>query len=158
MTLENLTDTAYWMAYMRALESDRPDALFKDPYSRQLAGHRGAAVSQRLGSIELIATSIAVRTAVLDRLILDMVYRLNIGSVLNIGSGLDTRPWRLSLPPQLTWIDVDQPAVLDHKIQTLSESTHHLPIPMHRCRHPTLRTTPGHTAGACRDSRCNGGD
>lgn len=123
MALEHLSDTAYWMAYMRSLESDRPDALFKDPYSRQLAGHLGQTVSERLGSLDLIATGIAVRTAVMDWLILDGVQRLNISVVLNIGSGLDTRPWRLSFPPRLTWIDVDLPPVLDHKAQTLSAET-----------------------------------
>jgi methyltransferase (TIGR00027 family) len=120
MTPGHLSETSYWMAYMRALEADRPDALFEDPYSRQLAGHIGEAVARNLGSIQLIANSIAVRTSVMDRLILDTVARLNVDLILNIGSGLDTRPWRLDLPERLTWMDVDLPAVLDHKSQTLA--------------------------------------
>ena len=120
MTPANLSETSYWMAYMRALEAERPDALFKDPYSRQLAGHIGEAVSRNLGSIQLIANSIAVRTSVMDWLILDTVARMNVDLILNIGSGLDTRPWRLGLPARLTWMDVDLPAVLDHKSQTLA--------------------------------------
>ena len=39
--LENISDTARWVAMYRALESDRPDAHFRDPYARLLAGEQG---------------------------------------------------------------------------------------------------------------------
>jgi hypothetical protein len=55
----------------------RSDALFRDPHSRQLAGAFGAAVAENIGSVEMIANSIAVRTAVLDRLIPSGPYRNN---------------------------------------------------------------------------------
>jgi O-methyltransferase involved in polyketide biosynthesis len=29
--IEHVTDTAFWIASLRALESERPDALFHDP-------------------------------------------------------------------------------------------------------------------------------
>jgi O-methyltransferase involved in polyketide biosynthesis len=60
------------MAYIRALEAERPDALFRDAYARLLAGHLGEAIAHNLGSVEAIASSVAVRTAVLDQLILNM--------------------------------------------------------------------------------------
>jgi O-methyltransferase involved in polyketide biosynthesis len=41
MPIENVSDTARWVAMYRALESDRPDAHFHDPYARLLAGERG---------------------------------------------------------------------------------------------------------------------
>src|ERR1700674_698936 len=115
MNIKHISDTARWMAYIRAVESERSDALFRDPYARQLAGTFGEAVARDLGSVEMIAASIAVRTAVLDRLIVDMVARLEVDLILNIGSGLDTRPWRLNLPAELQWLDADLPALLDHK-------------------------------------------
>jgi hypothetical protein len=31
--LEDVSDTARWVAYYRALESERPDALFRDPWT-----------------------------------------------------------------------------------------------------------------------------
>jgi methyltransferase (TIGR00027 family) len=116
MQIENISDTARWMAYVRAIESDRPDALFHDPYARQLAGASGEAIAKEIGDVEMITNGIAVRTAVLDQLILQMVYRDEVDLVLNIGSGLDTRPWRLGLPAGLRWLDVDLPAILDHKV------------------------------------------
>jgi methyltransferase (TIGR00027 family) len=116
MQIENISDTARWMAYVRALESDRPDALFHDPYSRQLAGALGEAIAKDIGDVAMITNGIAVRTAVLDQLILQVVHRDKVDLVLNIGSGLDTRPWRLALPAGLRWMDVDLPAILGHKV------------------------------------------
>jgi methyltransferase (TIGR00027 family) len=119
MQVEMISDTARWIAYMRAVESERPDALFRDIYSRRLAGAAGEAIAHDLGSIEMISSSIAVRTAVLDRLILEMVTRDEVDLVLNIGTGFDTRPWRLGLPAKLQWLDVDLPRILDHKAEVL---------------------------------------
>jgi methyltransferase (TIGR00027 family) len=119
MYVETISDTARWIAYMRALESERPDALFRDIYSRKLAGAAGETIAQHLGSLEMISNSIAVRTAVLDRLILEMVNREEVDLVLNIGSGFDTRPWRLELPAKLHWLDVDLPPILDRKADVL---------------------------------------
>jgi methyltransferase (TIGR00027 family) len=121
MSLEHISDTAYWMAYLRSIESERPDALFRDPYARQLAGTFGAAVAQRIGSTDMIADSIAIRTALLDRLILEKVVKQKIDLVLNIGSGLDTRPWRLPLPERLQWLDIDFPAPLARKAEVLAD-------------------------------------
>jgi methyltransferase (TIGR00027 family) len=131
MNIKHISDTARWMAYIRAVESERPDALFRDPYARQLAGTFGEAVARDIGSVEMIANSIAVRTAVLDRLIVDMVARLEVDLILNIGSGLDTRPWRLNLPPDLQWLDVDLPALLDHKAAVL-------PMHLAKCRYQAV--------------------
>ena len=41
MVISNVSDTARWVALYRAMETDRPDALFKDPYARRLAGAEG---------------------------------------------------------------------------------------------------------------------
>jgi O-methyltransferase involved in polyketide biosynthesis len=35
--------------------------------------------------------------------------------VVNLAAGLDARPYRLALPPSLTWIEVDLPELLDFK-------------------------------------------
>ena len=33
----------------------------------------------------------------------------------NLAAGLDTRPYRMDLPPSLRWIEVDLPDILDYK-------------------------------------------
>jgi len=44
--ISSVSDTARWVALYRAMESDRPDALFRDPYARRLAGAAGAAAER----------------------------------------------------------------------------------------------------------------
>ena len=39
--INNVSDTALWIAAFRALESERPDAAFKDTLARKLAGEKG---------------------------------------------------------------------------------------------------------------------
>lgn len=115
MSIHHISDTSRWMAYVRALESQRPDALFRDAFASRLAGEAGEAIARGIGDVEFIAQSIAVRTAVMDELILETVNRNEVDLVLNLAAGLDTRPWRLALPPGLQWLDVDLPEVLEFK-------------------------------------------
>jgi O-methyltransferase involved in polyketide biosynthesis len=44
---------------------------------------------------------------------------------VNLAAGLDTRPYRLPLPPDLKWIEVDQPGLLAEKTALLAE---HRPV------------------------------
>jgi O-methyltransferase involved in polyketide biosynthesis len=41
MTIENISDTARWVAVYRTMETERPDAIFRDPFADRLAGQRG---------------------------------------------------------------------------------------------------------------------
>lgn len=34
--IRNVSDTARWVAVFRAMESERPDAVFRDPLARRL--------------------------------------------------------------------------------------------------------------------------
>ena len=48
MAIRNVSDTAKWVAEYRAMETDRPDAIFRDPYARRLAGVEGARIVDSL--------------------------------------------------------------------------------------------------------------
>ena len=39
--IRNISDTALWAAAYRARENERPNAVFRDPFARRLAGSRG---------------------------------------------------------------------------------------------------------------------
>jgi methyltransferase (TIGR00027 family) len=116
--LGDVSDTARWVAFFRALESERPDALFRDPFARRLAGDRGRAIAESLPSGPL-SWSLAVRTRVFDELILDAVGD-GARVVVNLGAGLDTRPYRLPLPAGVRWIEVDSAGILDLKKDALA--------------------------------------
>jgi methyltransferase (TIGR00027 family) len=102
------------------MESERPDALFHDPYARRLAGDRGEQILHALPGGPAHAWAMIVRTALLDELILRATTVDGATTVLNLASGLDTRPYRLPLPPALRWIDVDFPDVVAYKQEQLA--------------------------------------
>jgi methyltransferase (TIGR00027 family) len=113
--VSHISDTARWVAMYRALESERPDALFRDPHARRLAGPQGEAILRHLPGARKFAWPMIVRTAVMDEIILRAVQRDGVDTVLNLAAGLDTRPYRLPLPPSLRWFEADFPDMLDYK-------------------------------------------
>lgn len=117
--MSKLSESAYLVALYRALESERSDALFQDPWARQLAGGQGQLFQALLGDTKQYADVIAIRTHLIDKLVQERIAHDNIGLVMNLGAGLDTRPYRLNLPPSLIWLDVDLPDILEYKHQTL---------------------------------------
>jgi methyltransferase (TIGR00027 family) len=119
----NVSDTARWVAVYRAMETERPDAIFRDPYARRLAGPRGEAIVQGMPKGKQIAWPMIVRTAVMDELIMRLITREGVDCVLNLAAGLDARPWRLPLPATLRWIDVDHPVMIDTKLAELANET-----------------------------------
>ena len=113
--IQNVSDTARWVAFYRAMESERPDAIFHDPFARRLAGEQGEAIVQSMPRGRSMAWPMIVRTAVMDEIILRSIAEEQLDGVLNLAAGLDARPWRLALPASLLWVDVDMPVMLDHK-------------------------------------------
>ncbi|HWZ28193.1 MAG TPA: SAM-dependent methyltransferase [Gemmatimonadales bacterium] len=109
----HVSDTARWVAMYRAFETERPDAIFNDPYARRLAGPVGERIAAAMGGTKF-AWPMIVRTAVMDEIILREI-RAGADTVLNLAAGLDARPWRLDLPASLTWWDVDYPDMQEYK-------------------------------------------
>lgn len=118
--ITHVSDTARWVAIYRALETERPDAIFRDPYARRLAGERGAAITRHMDKRLRGDWPMVVRTAVMDEIILRAVHQEGVTQVVNLAAGLDARPWRLELPPSLRWVDVDHAVMLDLKERELA--------------------------------------
>lgn len=122
MGIGHISDTARWVAVYRAMESERPDALFRDPWARRLAGPEGEAIVAGMPRGAATAWSMIVRTAVMDELLAASV-GAGADLVLNLAAGLDARPWRLDLPSSLRWVDVDLPGILAYKQEVLADAT-----------------------------------
>ncbi len=128
----HISDTARWVAIYRAEESARPDALFRDPYAERLAGERGREIFTGLRkSMRRNGWPMVMRTKAVDDLVLEAVASpANPGAgfagadrVLNLAAGLDTRPYRLTLPAGLSWTEADLPGILDEKERVLERDT-----------------------------------
>ena len=121
--ITHVSGTALLVAGGRAIESERADAFVRDPFAARLAGERGMAMFRALPQPEVRGFGIAIRTKFADELLLDALACTAVGTVVSVGSGLDTRPWRLELPPDLRWIEVDFSAVLDYKEGLMATET-----------------------------------
>ncbi len=118
--LRDISDTALWVAVYRAMESEKPRPLFRDPYARRLAGARGEEVLRTIRSAKTHAWAMIIRTHLFDQLVLD---RIAAGAdlVVNLAAGLDTRPYRMALPAALDWVEVDLPRMIEYKSEILRD-------------------------------------
>jgi methyltransferase (TIGR00027 family) len=144
-TITHVSDTARWTALHRATESARPDALFNDPLAERLAGAQGRAIVAGVPWRDRNGWWLVARTKIIDDAIADALAH-GCDRVLNLAAGLDTRPYRLDLPPELTWIEADLPKLLAEKTQVLADQTP-------RCR--LTRTAVDLTDPAARDAFFN---
>jgi len=121
--ITQVSDTALMVAACRALESECADGFVHDPFAARLAGERGMAILRGLPHPEMMRFGIGVRSHFVDELLLEGLVSHPIATVVSVGCGLDTRPWRLELPPQLRWIEVDFAEMLDYKDALMSGET-----------------------------------
>jgi methyltransferase (TIGR00027 family) len=120
--IRNVSDTAAWAAHYRAIETARPDALFRDPYAERLAGERGRRIAATEKRRNRADWAWAMRTVLFDELLRG---ELAAGTdlVVNLAAGLDARPYRMDLPPSLRWVEVDLPGIFDTKEEVLARET-----------------------------------
>ena len=117
--IQDVSDTSLWVAYYRAKETERPDALFRDPFAKALVGERGQKIANSMKKIgRYTEWSVVSRTVIIDRYIQNLIQE-GIDTVINLGAGLDTRPYRMDLPNSLRWIEVDYPHINELKEKTL---------------------------------------
>jgi methyltransferase (TIGR00027 family) len=117
--IRNISDTARWVAAYRARETERPDAVFHDPYARRLAGERGEEIAKSMPYAGSTEWPFVARTYLYDQFVQSQVQK-GVDMVINLAAGLDARPYRMDLPSSLKWIEVDLPGILDYKEEILA--------------------------------------
>ena len=123
--ITHVSDTALMVAACRAHETGLEDAFIKDPFAARLAGERGFTILDAMPHANILRIGMAIRTRFVDDLLLDALRHYPITTVLSVGCGLDTRPWRLELASDLRWIEIDFADMLDYKDQMMSGETPH---------------------------------
>lgn len=118
--ITHVSDTALMVAACRAHETASEDAFLCDPFAARLAGERGLAILRALPHSNVAQIGLAIRTRFVDELLLEALDNYPIATVLSLGCGLDTRPWRLDLQMDLRWIEIDFANVLDYKDRLMS--------------------------------------
>ncbi|ORW29993.1 SAM-dependent methyltransferase [Mycobacterium paraense] len=131
--------TAVMVAAARAVETERPDPLIRDPYARLLVSNAGAGVLWEAMLDPEVAAKVealdedsaahlhhmrgyqAVRTHFFDTYFNDAV-AAGIRQIVILASGLDSRAYRLDWPAGTTVYELDQPEVLAYKSGTLADN------------------------------------
>jgi len=116
--VRSVSDTARWVAYFRARETERPDALFRDPYAAQLAGELGFKIANTLPEGNSHDWAWVARTYLFDQFVRGEIEK-GADLVVNLAAGLDARPYRMDLPASLQWVEVDFPELIAYKQETL---------------------------------------
>ncbi|MCA9673223.1 MAG: class I SAM-dependent methyltransferase [Myxococcales bacterium] len=114
------SQTAAMIAGYRARASQRPGALFRDPWARALGGDEGVALSHEFDaafpSMELWT---ALRTAYIDAHVAHWTGERGFRQVVLLGAGLDTRAARLARAGT-RFYEVDHPATQASKLEALA--------------------------------------
>ena len=128
--------TAVMVAAARAVETDNPEPLIRDPYAKILVTHAGTGVWEtmldesmvdKLEQLDAETAALfqhmrsyqAVRTHFFDAYFADAV-AAGVRQVVILASGLDSRAYRLKWPVDTTIYEIDQPKVLAYKSGTLT--------------------------------------
>lgn len=122
--VKSVSDTAFWVAYYRAVESKKKQPLFRDPLAELLTGEYGKKVSDSMTTFGQYAYwSVTIRTRIIDDFI-EKYIKQGYKTIINLGAGLDTRPYRLNFPAGMQWIEIDLPHVVALKNEKLKN---HIP-------------------------------
>lgn len=123
--VDNFTnDSAMMIAYERALETERPDCLIRDPWAKLLQGTKGQTLSTAFENNctvfgfadwpQFHKMWTAVRTKFIDDEIAKATS--SIVQLVNVGAGLDTRNFRLDCYKNLQSVfEVDMAVINDAK-------------------------------------------
>lgn len=126
--------TATMVAAARAMASKGPGRLIDDPFADPLVRAVGIPffVDMLDGRIDLsqlgadgderaqaMIAGMAVRTKFFDEYFAAATAR-GVRQAVILASGLDSRAYRLAWPPSTTVYEIDQPAVIDFKTDTLA--------------------------------------
>lgn len=117
--IKDVSDTALWVAVYRAKESERKDGLFKDPYAAMLTGDRGREIESKMVRSQYVNWTVVIRTVIIDNYLQKLISE-GVDTIINLGAGLDTRPYRMNLPENLNWIEVDFPHMIRMKEKKLA--------------------------------------
>ncbi len=116
---EQLGGTALWTAAVRSQETQREDALVRDPWAAALAGEEGRTwlAARPTGS----TLPIVLRTRYFDDF-LGRAAAAGLRQFVLLAAGLDTRACRLSWPAGTTVYEIDQATVMQYKEAVLAEA------------------------------------
>ncbi|NUS95671.1 MAG: SAM-dependent methyltransferase [Nocardia sp.] len=116
--------TAIGVALIRVRESRRPDRLYDDPLAAAfVAAARPAFDADRWSRLEALADQFYEGRSLAVKVVDDSfaaAVAAGCGQIVLLGAGLDTRAFRLGLPPATVLFEVDLPELFEFKEPVLT--------------------------------------
>lgn len=119
-SLSAVSQTLLIPLYFRALESQRPDALVRDPKAVELVGRLDCDFSD-VQNMKNEQVNFLLRMREFDRLARAFLAEHPGGAIVDLGCGLDTRFERVD-NGQVEWYGLDLPEVIDLRKELLEET------------------------------------
>lgn len=129
--LDGVAETLLITLYIRAMESQRPDALIKDERAETLVRQLDADSLRKTAALteDFTRAIVILKGREFDRLTQDFLTRHPDGVVVHIGCGLDTRFERISARlldnNRFEWYDLDLPEVIELRRKLISNQGGH---------------------------------
>jgi methyltransferase (TIGR00027 family) len=93
-------------------DAKRRRSICKDDYAERFMDERGKNIFNAFKSEKMPNISNIIRHRIIDDYLKDELKKKKDLSIITIGSGFDTRPYRLDGG---TWIEIDEPQIIGHK-------------------------------------------
>ncbi|QSB06869.1 class I SAM-dependent methyltransferase [Natronoglycomyces albus] len=124
---ESIQATAYLAAACRAVETSARKPRLSDPYAERIIASHPDGARIRKGLLGAGTDEVVHRTILLDRLLARAA--LTAGTtVVNLGAGFCTRPYRLDLSECAEVIEADAPALIKAKETLLADADPSCPV------------------------------
>lgn len=111
-----ISKTAYYCCGVRMDDAERTPSLCNDRYARRFMGDEGLRIFEAFRSEKLPNISNIVRCRIIDEFLEREIAAQPATSVITIGAGFDTRPYRLQGGE---WYEIDEPQLIGYKDQKL---------------------------------------
>ncbi|KAM7215268.1 S-adenosyl-L-methionine-dependent methyltransferase [Rhypophila decipiens] len=124
VSLTGSEETALTMLYARALDSYQTNPILGDEWAPEIVSKLDYDFPTKTGVGCMVSAEIAARSGNLDRMTAGFL-ALHAGepvTVVHLACGLDTRCLRVKHGPEVRWVDVDLPGVVDLREKVIPSS------------------------------------
>ena len=124
-----ISNTAYYCCGVRAEDAKKIRSICNDVYAEIFMDERGRQIFEPFKSEKMPNISNTTRCRLIDDYLLAELAKNNQLTIITIGAGFDTRPYRLAGG---NWLEIDEPQIISYKNEKL---------PVKECSNPLRRVS-----------------
>lgn len=122
-----ISNTAYYCCGVRMEDAKKIRSICNDAYAERFMGERGRQIFEPFKSERMPNISNITRCRLIDDYLSAELAENNQLTIITIGAGFDTRPYRLAGG---NWLEIDEPQIISYKNEKL---------PVEECSNPLRR-------------------